>query len=133
MCRLVSVTFIVIPSSSSSSAIVERRFSNFPRSSLCFSSFLECFFFLKRLNVPMATQNSYSYSLCYLDVFGLFFIFSFSWLILCSLTCFQIPVLFTSSVMLIAEKGMFMTLPLAKGIFMLPVCSVWWSAVSFSA
>lgn len=126
MCRLVSVTFIVIPSSSSSSAIVERRFSNFPRSSFCFSSFLECFFFLKRLNVPVpTTQNSFSCNSCYLEDFGLFFVFSFSWLTLCSLTCFQIPVLFTSSVMLIAEKGMFMMFPLAKGIFKLPVCSAW--------
>lgn len=78
MCRLVSVTFIVMPSSSSSSAIVERRFSNLPRSSRCFSSFFGCFFFLKRLKDFVHLQNKVSKKLslpCSFRTFLYFFSF----------------------------------------------------------
>lgn len=47
-CMLTSVTFIVIPSSSSSSVIVDRRFSNLFRCSSLLS-FFPCLRFLKRL------------------------------------------------------------------------------------
>lgn len=59
--------------------------------------------------------------LIYLDL-GLFFL-SLS-MELFSLTCFQMPVLLTSSEMLIADKGMFMTFPLANGIFKFPAASI---------
>jgi len=39
---------------------------------------------------------------------------------LLSLTCCQIPVLFTSSLILILAKGIFMMFPLAKEIWMFP-------------
>lgn len=120
MCSVLSFTFIVIPSSSSSSAMVERRFSNFLSSR--FSSFFECFFFLKRLNCFMKTNGNQTDNKgkFYLPDLGLFFILSFS----CAFTCFHIPVFLTSSEMLIAERGIFITLPFDKGIFKLPVFSL---------
>lgn len=120
MCNVLSFTFIVIPSSSSSSAMVESRFSSFLSSR--FSSFFECFFFLKRLNCFMKTNRNQTSQLAkfYLPDLGLFFL-SFS----CAFTCFHIPVFLTSSEMLMAERGIFITLPFDKGIFKLPDFSLW--------
>lgn len=71
----------------------------------------------------------------HLFVFGLFFLsLSWTWF---SFTCFHIPVLLTSSDIFIAESGMFITFPLARGIFKFPSpffsissgCSGFWGKI----
>jgi hypothetical protein len=61
---------------------------------------------------------------CYLFLTGLFFFFSSLYAELPSLTCFQIPVLLTSSEILIDVRGIFIMLPLARGICRFPAGSI---------